>query len=53
MGHFVFRTKDGLIFGPYSTYESALYWSKQSMFEIDDIYGLNTLRPDQLKGPKA
>ena len=48
---YVFRTKDGLIFGPYSTYESARYWADRSVFEIDDVYLVGTLRPDQLKEP--
>lgn len=44
---FCFRTRDGLIFGPYSTYEIAAYWSRRCRFSVEGVYLLAPLRLDQ------
>lgn len=45
---FVVRTKDGLLIGPFSSYESAEKFGAESMFEVDDVYRVLEPRPDHM-----
>lgn len=46
---FVVKTQDGIIIGPFRTYERAEKWAKKSVFHVDIILSLIPPRPDMLK----
>lgn len=49
---FVIRTRDGLLIGPFFSYETAARWAEACRFEVDDIYKMVWPREDML-GPKV